>query len=108
MFEEYLKNKSELATKAARVVQRYQMDIRNMKKTAEQDTYDQERPLSQDDIDNAQDGDKKAQQKVQKAVDDAIDEEEGVSKPAGTGTPQPKANKSLSDDINRLEEAMGL
>ena len=108
LFEEYLKNKSELATKAARVVQRYQMDIRNMKKTAEQDTYDQERPLSQDDIDNAQDGDKKAQQKVQKAVDDAIDEEEGVSKPAGTGTPQPKANKSLSDDINRLEEAMGL
>lgn len=108
LFEEYLKNKSELATKAARVVQRYQMDIRNMKKTAEQNTYDQERPLSQDDIDNAQDGDKKAQQKVQKAVDDAMDEEEGVSKPADTGTPQPKANKSLSDDINRLEEEMGL
>lgn len=108
VLEEYLKNKSELSTKAARVVQRYQMDIRNMKNTAEQNTYDKERPLSQDDIDNAQDGDKKAQQKVQEAVDDAIDEEEGVSKPADTSTPQPKANKSLSDDINRLEEEMGL
>lgn len=108
VLEEYLKNKSKLSTKAARVVQRYQMDIRNMKNTAEQNVHNQESPVTQDDIDNAEDGDKKAQQKVDKAINDAIDEEEGVAQPTQSTTPQPKENKSLSDDINRLEEEMGL
>lgn len=105
VIQEYVKNKSDILTKSARVVQRYQMDIRNMKNTAEQNVHDQESPVTQDDIDNAQDGDKKAQQKVDKAINDAIDEEEGVTQPT---TPQPKENKSLSNDINRLEEEMGL
>lgn len=105
VMQEYVKNKADILTKSARVVQRYQMDIRNMKNTAEQNVHDQESPLTQDDIDNAQDGDKKAQQKVDKAINDAVDEEEGVTQPT---TPQPKENKSLSNDINRLEEEMGL
>ena len=108
VMEEYVKNKAGILTKSARVVQRYQMDIRNMKNTAEQNVHDQESPVTQDDIDNAEDGDKKAQQKVDKAINDAIDEEEGVTQPTQSTTPQPKENKSLSNDINRLEEEMGL
>lgn len=108
VMQEYVKNKADVLTKTARVVQRYQMDIRNMKNTAEQNVYDQESPVTQDDIDNAEDGDKKAQQKVDKAINDAIDEEEGVTQPTQSTTPQPKENKSLSNDINRLEEQMGL
>lgn len=108
VMQEYVKNKADILTKSARVVQRYQMDIRNMKNTAEQNVHDQESPVTQDDIDNAEDGDKKAQQKVDKAINDAIDEEEGVTQPTQSTTPQPKENKSLSNDINRLEEEMGL
>lgn len=108
VIQEYVKNKADILTKSARVVQRYQMDIRNMKNTAEQNVHDQESPLTQNDIDNAEDGDKKAQQKVDKAVNDAIDEEEGIAKPEQTNAPQPKENKSLSNDINQLEEKMGL
>lgn len=108
VMQEYVKNKAGILTKSARVVQRYQMDIRNMKNTAEQNVHDQESPVTQDDIDNAEDGDKKAQQKVDKAINDAIDEEEGVTQPTQSITPQPKENKSLSNDINRLEEEMGL
>ena len=33
--QEYVKNKADILTKSARVVQRYQMDIRNMKNAAE-------------------------------------------------------------------------
>lgn len=108
LYEEYFKNSDDIHKKAASIVQQYQMDIRKMKNAAEQNVYDQERPLSQDDIDNAEDGDKKAQQKVDKAINDAIDEEEGVTQPAQSTIPQPKENKSLSNDINRLEEEMGL
>lgn len=108
VLQEYIKNKADILTKSARVVQRYQMDIRNMKNAAEQNVHDQESPVTQDDIDNAEDGDKKAQQKVDKAINDAIDEEEGVTQPTQSTTPQPKENKSLSNDINRLEEEMGL
>lgn len=108
VMQEYVKNKADILTKSARVVQRYQMDIRNMKNAAEQNVHDQESPVTQDDIDNAEDGDKKAQQKVDKAINDAIDEEEGVTQPTQSTTPQPKENKSLSNDINRLEEEMGL
>ena len=108
LFEEYFKNRSDIQTKAARIVQKYQMDIRKMKTAAEQNVYDQERPLSQDDIDNAEDGNTKAQQKVDKAVNDAIDEEEGATKPTQRSTPKPKKNKSLSKDIDQLEKEMGL
>ena len=108
VMQEYVKNKADILTKSARVVQRYQMDIRNMKNTAEQNVHNQESPVTQDDIDNAEDGDKKAQQKVDKAINDAIDEEEGVTQPTQSTTSQPKENKSLSNDINRLEEEMGL
>lgn len=108
VIQEYIKNKADILTKSARVVQRYQMDIRKMKTAAEQNVYDQERPLSQDDIDNAEDGNTKAQQKVDKAVNDAIDEEEGTTKPTQRSTPKPKKNKSLSNDIDQLEKEMGL
>lgn len=108
VIQEYIKNKADILTKSARVVQRYQMDIRKMKTAAEQNVYDQERPLSQDDIDNAEDGNTKAQQKVDKAVNDAIDEEEGTTKPTQRSTPKPKKNKSLSKDIDQLEKEMGL
>ena len=108
LFEEYLKNKRVVLTKSARVVQQYQMDIRNMKKDAEQNVYDQERPLTQQDVDNAQDGNAQAQKKVDDEVNKAIDEAEGVTKTPQSNQPQPKENKTLSDDINQLSEEMGL